>query len=282
MDRLMRQLALFSILLVCLAGSGQAQPILKADSAEIIRLAPRPDVEQAYLLLRQATPVKSVALLFTGGYGLLKLQGSGEAISWSPQGNSFVVINRLHFLDGDTAVAIVDVPSDQWNFGATPKFRKSAEHATDMRVVVRDLKTRFPEARIFLIGTSQGSTSAAHVGKALGKEVDGVVLTASVFVWAPANWGYLHDANLSDFDYAQIQVPLLLVHHREDGCSITPYKPAAELAARYPLITVSGGEPQKGNVCGPQGPHGFLGKEREVVTEIKNWMYARPYRREID
>lgn len=274
----MKALLAAAALLCCVAWPAQAQPA-RADHAEVVRLNPRPNVEQAYLLLRQAPPPKAVAVLITGGYGLLKLEGDG--IRWSPQGSSYVVINRLQFLDDATAIAIVDVPTDQWSIGATPKFRKSAEHATDLRAVVADLRARLPGARIYLVGTSQGSTSAAHVGKTLGKEIDGVALTASVFVWAPAFWGFLSDSNLSDFDYAQIQAPLLVVHHRDDPCPITPYSPAAELGAKYPLITVSGGLPVQDKGCGPRGPHGFLGREREVAAEILNWMHGRPFRREI-
>jgi len=272
---------LFTVIMAMgLSMPAQAQPS-RAEHAEVIRLNTRPNTEQAYLLLRQAPPPGAVAVLITGGYGLLKLQGEGDGIRWNPQGSSYVVINRLQFLDDATAVAIVDVPTDQWSIGATPKFRKSAEHATDLRAVVADLRTRFPAARIFLIGTSQGSTSAAFVGKALGKEVDGVALTASVFAWAPASWGHLSDSNLSDFDFAQIQAPLLIVHHRDDPCAITPYAPAAELGAKFPLITVSGGLPVQDKGCGPRGPHGFLGREREVAVEILNWMHGRPFRREI-
>lgn len=276
----MKVLLCAAALFCCAVPQGIAQPA-RADHAEIVRLATRPNVEQAYLLLRQAPSPKAVAVLITGGYGLLKLEGADNDIRWNPQGSSYVVINRLQFLDDETAVAIVDVPTDQWSIGATPKFRKSAEHATDLRAVVADLKTRFPGARIFLVGTSQGSTSAAFVGKALGREIDGVALTASVFAWAPASWGFLSDSNLSDFDYAQIEVPLLIVHHRDDPCPITPYPPAAGLGAKYPLITVTGGLPVQDKGCGPRGPHGFLGREREVAVEILNWMHGRPYRREI-
>ena len=247
----------------------------------VVRLATRPNVEQSYLLLREASPVKAIALLFTGGYGLFKFQGEGDDVKWSPQANSFLMINRVLFADEDTAVAIVDVPSDQWNFGATPKFRKSESHATDMRGVIGDLKIRFPGARVYLVGTSQGSTSAAFVGKAMGKDIDGVVLTASVFEWAPASWGALYDSNLTDFDFSQIHVPLLIVHHRDDPCVVTPYKGAAKLAGKYPVISVSGGALVQDNGCGPRGPHGFMGREQAVVAEIKNWMNGRDFLREI-
>lgn len=265
---------------VAAESNNQASPS-STRRAEIVRLTPRPDVEQAYLLLYEPTPVKAVAMLFSGGYALLKFQGVDPKIGWDPQGSSFVVRDRAFFRDRDTAVAIVDVPTDQWNFGMTPPFRKSETHANDIRAVVADLKARFPQAKIFLIGTSQGTTSAAYTGKALGKNIDGVVLTASVFEWAPSSWGLAYDSNLSEFDFSQIQAPLLIVHHADDPCIATPYKSAAKLGAKYPLITVRGGEPVKDNGCGPNGPHGFLGIGKEVIGEIKNWMYGRPFRSEV-
>ena len=262
------------------AVAAETQPAAAAGT-EIIRLKTRSEVEQAYLLLHEKQPVKAVALLITGGYGLLKFSEGPAGVTWSKEGTSFVVINKDLFRDGETAVAIIDVPSDQWGFGYVPKFRKSDEHVADMRAVVQDLRKRFPESKVFLIGTSQGATSAAYVGKALGKEVDGVALTASVFEWAPASWRYLHDSNLSNFDFAQIPSPVLIVHHVDDRCVATPYGSAAKLADKLPLITVKGGTPVQDNGCGPMGPHGFLGREQAVVTEIKNWMHGRPYLKEI-
>jgi len=250
--------------------------------AEIVRLKTRGDIEQAYLLLQRRAPVKAVAVLFTGGFGLLKLRAVDGEIAWDRTGNSFLVINKDRFVDDETAVAVVDAPGDQREFGYTPKIRKSAEHATDVRGVVDDLKIRFPGARVFLIGTSQGSTSAAYAGKALGKDIAGVILTASVFAAAPASWRLLHDPNLSDFDFAQVQAPLLVVHHVDDRCVATPFSAAEKLADRYPLIVVHGGEPVRDNGCGPMGPHGFLGREEAVAVEIRNWMHGRPYRKQIE
>lgn len=277
-----RNVFLGGLLATSLSGAGIAVA-QQAPTAgqEIIRLKTRGDVEQPYLLLHGKQAVKAVALLITGGYGLLKLGEGPDGISWSKEGTSFLVINKDLFRDAETAAAVIDVPTDQWGFGYTPKFRKSDEHAADMRAVVQDLRKRYPGAKVFLIGTSQGATSAAYAGKALGREVDGVALTASVFEWAPPSWRFLHDSNLSNFDFAQIPSPVLVVHHIDDRCVATPYSSAAKLADRFPLITVKGGTPVQDNGCGPMGPHGFLGRERAVATEIKNWMHGRPYLKEI-
>lgn len=253
-----------------------------AGRGELVRLKTRGEVEQAYLLKRGSGPVKAVAILFTGGYGLLRFRETGGEVSWSQEGTSFLVLNMDRFLDGESAIAVPDVPTDQLNFGYTPRFRKSDAHVADIRAIVSDVKNRFPNAKLFLIGTSQGSTSAAYAGKALGRHIHGVVLTASVFEWAPASWNFLHDSNLKDFDFSAIEVPLLLVHHADDRCAATPFASAVEIAEKYPLITVRGGEPVRDNGCGPRGPHGFLGREAETVAEILNWMHGRQFRREID
>lgn len=250
-------------------------------SQELVHLKTRGDVEQTYWLLHQAAPVRVVAVLFTGGFGLLKLRSTDSRVVWDQTGISYLILNKDLFIDSETAVAIVDTPSDQWNIGYTPKFRKSGAHATDVGNIVKDLRTRFPQAKIFLVGTSQGTTSAAYTGKALGKEIDGVVLTASVFEWAPSSWRYLSDSNLSDFDFSKISAPLLIVHHVDDKCVATPYSAAEKLAGRYPFISVRGGDPVQDNGCGPRGPHGFLGREAQVAEEIRNWMHGRPYKTEI-
>lgn len=248
---------------------------------EIVRLKTRGNVEQPYWLIRQTAPVKVVAVLFTGGFGLLKLRATDAGVAWSETGTSYLVLNKDLFIDNETAVAIVDVPSDESSIGYTPKLRKSDAHMQDVGFIVKDLRARFPQAKLFLVGTSQGATSAAYAGKALGKEIDGVVLTASVFDWAPAAWRLLSDSNLSDFDLSKIAAPLLIVHHVDDKCVATTYAGAIKVAGKFPFIAVHGGTPVQDNGCGPKGPHGFLGREEAVATEIKNWMHARPYKTEI-
>lgn len=256
--------------------------VTHAAETEIVKLKTRGEVVQPYLLMREAGVPKAVVVLVSGGFGLLKFRFAESGLKWEEKSADFLVRNKDRFLDHEMAVAIMDAPSDQMSHGYTPKFRKSAEHMEDLRAVISDIKTRLPGAGLVLIGNSQGSTSVAYAGKALGKEVDGVILTASVFDWAPPAWRLLHDANLSDFDFSQIASPLLIVHHADDRCVATTYSSAAKLAGKYPFITVKGGEAVQDNGCGPLGPHGFLGREASVITEIKNWIQGRPHKAEID
>ena len=241
--------------------------------AELIRLSSRPSVEQRYALFRISANPTAVAVLLTGGDGILKMESQGEQIQWSREGNSFLTIKaKDYFRDFDTAVAVVDAPSDWRGFGHPHEYRVVNSHVTDIGAVVKDIKNRIPKAKVYLIGTSSGTVSAAYVGRALGNEIDGVVLTSTITQ---------SRLSLSGFDYSAIKAPLLFVHQVNDPCQYTPYWAVKGLEEKYPFIKVVGGETARDNGCGPNGPHGFLGREYEVVREVKNWMLGRPFEKEI-
>ena len=169
----------------------------------------------------------------------------------------------------------MDAPSDQPR-GMEDEFRLGDAHADDTARVVADLKSRYPGLPVFLVGTSRGTISAASAGRRLGPGVNGVVLTATLFLASRRQPG------LSGFDFSSIPVPLLFVHHVDDGCDYTPHSAAKRLADRYPVVSVSGGLPPQSKPCEAMSPHGFLGKEAETVDAIGKWMLKQPYPREIN
>jgi hypothetical protein len=245
-----------------------------AAAQEIVTLATRDGVTQSFLFLAPAQPA-AVAVLFAGSYGTLKLRREDGQIKFG-DGN-FLVRSRQSFVDGGIAVAVIDTPSDQPQ-GMDDRFRLGDQHASDIAAVVAELKKRFANVPVYLVGTSRGSVSAAATGAALGGGVAGVVLTATVYLAARSGPG------LSGFDYSRINTPVLLVHHTEDACRYTPYREARKLgeSRRYPLITVKGGLPATSDPCEAFSAHGFLGKEPETVGAIVNWILKKPYRDNID
>jgi hypothetical protein len=119
------------------------------------------------------------------------------------------------------------------------------------------------------------------VGARIENGVAGVVLTSSMF--RPAGKRSAEPGpGLSRFDFTSVKVPVLLVHHRDDGCFASPYVEAHLLAKRFPLVTVSGGLPAQSAPCEALSAHGYLGKEAETVEAIVGWMLGEPYRREIE
>jgi pimeloyl-ACP methyl ester carboxylesterase len=176
--------------------------------------------------------------------------------------------------DADIADVIVDSPSDQLPSGMSDRFRSGQDHATDIRALIRDLKQRFPGAKIFLIGTSRGTISAASLGASLGDIVQGVVLSSTV-----TNADRTGSA-LSAFDFGSITVPVLLVHHRDDGCRTSPYSGAERLSK------VSAGQRRWRRSAAERAVPGRVsarlpGSRSADSAGDRNWMPGREFAREI-
>jgi len=258
---------LTALLLACLAA------IVPAHAEEIRQLSASDGHTTPYLLsadLPTQAPPAIAAILFNGGEGNVGLMSKGIP----HPGSNFLVRSRGLFVARGIPVALIDAPSDR--SGMPDSYRMSQRHADDVAALVLAMQQQFAGARIYLVGTSRGSVSAAYVGAALGNKVAGVALTSSVFNASRDNNG------LSGFSFSRITVPLLFVHHVDDGCPASPYGPAKRQAETYPLITVQGGKPATSGPCEPFSPHGYLGREEPVVDAIVHWMQGEPYPKVLD
>jgi pimeloyl-ACP methyl ester carboxylesterase len=245
-----------------------------ACAEDIITLPTRDAVTQSYLL--SAPPggkAQAVAVLFPGGNGKTDLER--ETSRGSLESGNYLVRSRRLFAAQGIAAAVVDAPSDRAG-GMDDEFRLGAAHAEDIAKVIADLRKRFSGLPVFLVGTSRGTVSAASIGQRLGSAVDGVVLTATLFLASRREPG------LSGFDFATVPSPLLFVHHQDDRCTYTPYASAKRAAERHPLVSVSGGDPPRSTPCLAMTPHGFLGREAQTVDAISKWMLKQPFPREIN
>ena len=248
-----------------------------AATEEVITIPTRPGVTVSYLLVRDpsATP-KIVVVNFVGGFGAIDLgrRAAAGPVKFGP-GTNFLIRVRGSFADADFADAIVDAPSDQLPDGMRDEFRLGPEHSADIRAVIADLRKRFPDARFYLVGTSRGTVSVAALSVSLADVVQGAVLTSTLSVRDKVG------ATLTGFDFATIKIPLLLVHHRQDGCFASPYAGAERLAKRFPLVSATGGNPPQSGPCEPQSAHGYFGLDAAVTSAVRAWMQGRDYPREI-
>ena len=262
---------LLAVLLVGIAGCAWAA------TEEVVTIPARSGATLSYLLVQDKPgAAKVVAISFVGGYGAIDLIKRSEKgpPKFGPTAN-FLVRIRDQLVDADVADVIVDSPSDKLPQGMGDDFRLGADHLADIRALIDDVKKRFPSAKIYLVGTSRGTISAAALGAKLGDSVQGVVLSSTVTNRGKAGEG------LSRFDYSTIKVPLLFVHHRDDGCALSPYGNVEQLSKSYPLISVSGGNAPQTGPCDPLAPHGYFGREAPVTQAIKNWMLGREFARDI-
>ncbi len=243
----------------------------------VITIPTRDKVALSYLLVQEpsATP-KVVVVTFIGGTGAIGLARRAEngPVKFGPSTN-FLIRIRERLVDADIADAIVDAPSDQLPQGMQDSFRLGPDHLTDIRALINDLKARFPGARIYLVGTSRGTISAASLAAKLGDSIQGIVLSSTV-----TNHDKMGEA-LSTFDFGTIKVPVLFVHHRDDGCFTSPYRNVERISKGAPLVSVSGGDPPQSGPCDPMSPHGYFGRDAPVAQAIRNWMLGRDFARDI-
>jgi len=244
---------------------------------EIVTLQTRPGVTQSFFIAdRGERKFEAAAMLLIGGGGNIRLRLEDGQPRFS-QGN-FLPRSRREFIRNSILPVILDNPSDQQaGAGMTDRFRASAQHAADMRALIAEMKKRYPGLPVFIVGTSRSTLSAAYLGTALEGEAAGVVLTSSLFFGDTRGRAIA----LAGFDWSKVKVPLLFVHHADDGCGATPYFEAQRVGKRHPLVTVNGGKPAESGPCEPLAQHGFYGREAQTVDAIAAWMLRKPFPKEI-
>lgn len=219
---------------------------------------------------RPAGDIRAAAILFVGGSGNLKVWRKKKARS-----KNFLFRSRHLFAERNVMAVVVDAPSDNRNSGLL-HFRHSDDHYNDVKSVLTWVRTQ-TDAPVWLIGTSRGSVSVAHLGPRL--DVAGLVMTSTVTRASNRNSSMVTNAPLG-----KIRQPVLLVHHRDDECSVTPARDIngiARLLTSSAGVTVklfSGGENKGTNPCSARTYHGFLGIEKDVVGFITGWLTTRPAR----
>jgi pimeloyl-ACP methyl ester carboxylesterase len=110
------------------------------------------------------------------------------------------------------------------------------------------------------------------------------VLTSSV---TDGGRGRNRSATVFDIDLKRIQIPVLVVHHGQDGCAVTPFGAATALpaalsgSAKVDFVEVTGGDPPRSEPCEVLAAHGYLGREREVVAVIADWIAGKPVPKQL-
>jgi len=235
-----------------------------SDAAEgVIRLDTRANA-QVWIYYIKREDAKATAMLLPGGGG-----GFGGLIDGKPSSLNFLVRSRDLFAGAGLNVAVVNRPSDKDDLDYPDRI--AAEHINDLRKVVEYLKadTGLP---VWLVGTSRGTVSATAAAIAFGNDtLAGLVLTSSVVNRKKV--GALPTQELS-----AIRVPVLVVHHEQDGCIVCRPREVPAImsgltnAPVKKLIMVNGGEDPSGDPCGSQHYHGFIGIEKATVALVTAWM----------
>ena len=236
---------------------------------EMVTLASRynvtgegPNVTLPYFLDMPANgEPKAILLVIPGGNGVINLKNLDGKIRHDLQYNLFIrSTTMLH--ERSIGLAMPDVPSDR-SKGMNVTFRKGRDHATDLKMVLKDLRTRYTKSKIYFASSGSGGVSALFAAGNLGKDLDGVIL-------AGADTSQLHA-----YDHSAVKTPVLMIHHLENSCDSSPSIEAREIAETYSftLFPFSGGEPDKDkNPCAFLTKHGLLGLETKAAATISDWI----------
>jgi len=171
-------------------------------------------------------------------------------------------------------VVVIDAPSDRQSPPFLSGFRQRPEHAADVKAVIGWLREK-AKIPVWLIGTSRGTQSAAYVATELAGPdgPDGLVLTSTILTDKGSR-------PVPAMPLGKIQVPVLVVHHEQDGCEHCSFSEVPILmgmlgnAPRTQLLSFKGGE-NRGDPCEAFAYHGFNGLEREVVQQIAAWILSK-------
>jgi pimeloyl-ACP methyl ester carboxylesterase len=255
--------ALLFLVTTLLTAAGAA-----AQTTRAIDIPTRPGVTQRFLVVTPDKP-KAAVILFAGGDGGLTLEADGRIPKLA---GNFLVRSRQLFADRGLTTVVIDAPSDMQSPPYLAGNRQTAEHVTDVKAVIAWLRDQ-AKIPVWLVGTSRGTQSAGYIATQLPPAdggPDGIVLTASI----------VRDTRtraVPEMELNRIRIPVLVAHHRQDGCRLCLFADVPLLmerltaAPRKELLAFDGGI-SVGNPCEARAYHGFNGIEGEVVDRIAAWI----------
>ncbi|AXL50893.1 hypothetical protein DSC91_003300 [Paraburkholderia caffeinilytica] len=256
----------YAVTALLVAANAHANPL---DHGDLVTFPTRDGVTQSIFIESPSPSPPWVIVLFGGTPGNLHLDASGAT---TLKGN-FLIRPAHHWIDWGDAVVLVDTPSDHTE-GVDDLFRRSKASFTDTQAVMATWRQRFPNSKIALVGTSAETVS---VGNALGRDptlADAFVLTSPVTV------SHKGSATISNLEADGAKHRVLVISNEHDECVSSPAYAGKRLAEHnhFDFVSVDStdGNGDASQKCGGHSPHGFLGVEKEVLSDINSWLAGQP------
>lgn len=171
--------------------------------------------------------------------------------------NNFIVRVHNKFPKRFTTILVGPRQSDPSGYSEIE--RKSEAHRKEVQALVK--KYNPGDRPVILIGTSHGVISAAAIAK--NSKYKALILTAGT------------NRDLVSLNMKEYLKPTLVVHHKEDGCFLSPFSDAKKLVKTLPkgeLLATDGGAPARSGPCQAKSYHGFWGIEPMVVDKMSAWI----------
>ena len=196
-----------------------------------------------YILNTGGPAPRFVVILFPGGNGNMNPRMEDGKLVYDLKGN-FLIRARNLLVDEEFASVATN----------------SSQSEDRIQAILDDLKRRFPNAQVYLMGTSNGTYDTLALAGYLSDRIAGEIHTSS-------------RERVASFDARRYKNRHLLVHHKNDGCHVTPFSAAERAHEKFgdELIVMEGGV-SKGDPCLAWAYHGFNGIEADTIARIKEWI----------
>ena len=258
-------LALIVLLVPCGRALAQTDVLIEIDRGRTEGIVNKTPVYQRAILSKPAQATDTALLFFRGNPGITRIRSVDDKTrNYLP----FMRMNLQLFLNENIALVLMDCPTDRWN-DCPESYRLSAEHADDVRSVMRVLKEQHGITQFYVMGHSMGAASSRGLAKSLGSEIAGSIHSSAMNVAARNGFG----VSFANFPYDALPAPQLHIHNENDACRSTPYA-AVKAYAGANLTTVKGGT-ASGDPCGGGHLHSHQGREAVVVKAIIAWIRAK-------
>ncbi|HMS26420.1 MAG TPA: alpha/beta hydrolase [Burkholderiaceae bacterium] len=232
---------------------------------ELLVIPTREGVTSSYWWMPRQNAKANLILLSGGSGGIGYRNGT-------PQSSNFLIRSRDHFATGNPSaafnIALLGNATDMRQLD--PVLRARPAHVQDIAAVVAHIRAK-NNAPIWLVGTSQGTISAAAAAIELGDKLDGIVLSASFTSFKTAT-------SVPKQAIDKIRVPVLVISHEKDSCNVT--RPdenkyiidSLKNARVKKMMTLTGGHDPTGNECEALHWHGFINFEAQASKAMTDWI----------
>ena len=211
---------------------------------ELVTTAKYPGGEVVPYILDSESPApRYVVVLFPGGSGVMDPRMQNGKLVYGFRGN-FLIRSRPYLVDKEFATVATNTTTSEER----------------VQALLDDIQRRYPQAKIYVMGTSNGTYATMRLAEYLSGRVAGVIHTSSLNA-------------ISQFDSRKYKNRQLIVSHVDDVCRATRYSASKDAAERYgtDFIAMQGGI-SVGEYCEAFSHHGYNGIERETIEKIKDWI----------
>jgi hypothetical protein len=211
---------------------------------ELVATARVPNGDTVPYVLDAVSPApRYVLILFPGGTGVINPRMQDGKLVYGYAGN-FLLRARRHFVDADFATVATN----------------ASDSEERIQAVLDDIKRRYPQALVYLAGTSNGTHYTMKLAGYLQDRIAGEIHSSS-------------RSQIYSFDAKEFRNRHLVIHHVNDWCRVTPYSAALRSHEKFgnDFIAMEGGI-SVGNECEAFAHHGYNGIERETAEAIKAWI----------